>query len=382
MLSSQHLLGLVNDILDLSRIEAGETRVARRDAWTGGAVYAALELVRPQAAVRGVRLIDAGPAEGVPYVGDEDRVRQILVNLLSNAVKFTAEGGKVTVACGWLVEPPAGDPFPDLRGSGPWVCVTVADTGIGIPAEEQDRIFEPFHQVDRGHTRTTGGTGLGLAISRQLARLMGGDLTVESTPGAGSTFTLRLPAVRREDSGQETAWERGARSEHEAAALRTPGLGELGELLRDAINEILTAYSHRLRSDAAMPNAHAMRPPELEDHQLSLLGDLAQSLVIVGEGGAEGAEGADLLRDGSAIQRTIADRHGARRHAQGWDEAEVRRDHQILREEVERAVLARTGRASAEGDAALTVLLRLIDRAEAISVAAWRRAAAAPNAGG
>ena len=119
--------------------------------------------------------------------------------------------------------------------------------------------------------------------------------------------------------------------------------------------------------------------PELEDHQLSLLGDFAQSLVIVGEGAAEGA---DLLRDGSAIQRTIADRHGARRHAQGWDEAAVRRDHQILREEVERAVLERMGGASAEADAALTVLLRLIDRAEAISVAAWRRAAAAPMAGG
>jgi len=379
-LSSQHLLGLVNDVLDLSRIEAGETRVARRDAWTGTAVYAALELVRPQAAARGVRLIDAGPAEqGVPYIGDEDRVRQILVNLLSNAVKFTAEGGTVTVTCDWLAETPAADPLRDLHGSGPWVCVTVADTGIGIAPEEHDRIFEPFHQVDRGHTRTAGGTGLGLAISRQLARLMGGDLTVESAPGAGSTFTLRLPAARRSDSGRaETARERGVRSKREAAGLRTPGLGELGEVLRDAVNEILTAYSHRLRADPAMPNARVMRPPELEDHQLSLLGDFAQSLVIVGEGGAEGA---DLLRDGSAIQRTIADRHGARRHAQGWDEVAVRRDHQILREEVERAVLGRTGRASAEGDAALTVLLRLIDRAEAISVAAWRRAAAAPNAG-
>ena len=380
-LSSQHLLGLVNDVLDLSRIEAGETRVARRDAWTGSAVHAALELVRPQAAIRGVRLVDAGPSEqGLPYVGDEDRVRQILVNLLSNAVKFTAAGGTVTITCDWLAETPqSADPLQDPDVSGPWATVRVEDTGIGIAPEEQDRIFEPFHQVDRGHTRTAGGTGLGLAISRQLARLMGGDLTVESTPGAGSAFTLRLPAARHDNGGQsETARERGARAEREAAALRTPGLGELGEVLRDAVNDVLAAYSDRLRADAAVPNARAMRRPELEDHQLSLLGDLAQSLVIVGEGGAEGAE---LLRDGSAIQRTIADRHGARRHAQAWDEAAVRRDHQILREEVERAVLGRTGRASAEADVALTVLLRLIDRAEAISVAAWRRAAAAPNAG-
>ena len=379
-LSSQHLLGLVNDVLDLSRIEAGETRVARRNTWTGPAVHAALELVRPQAAVRGVRLVDAGPAEeGLPYVGDEDRVRQILVNLLSNAVKFTAPGGTVTVTCDWLAEPPpAADPLPDLPGAGPWVSVRVADTGIGITPEEQDRIFEPFHQVDRGHTRTAGGTGLGLAISRQLARLMGGDLTVESTPGAGSTFTLRLPAVRRDDGGQaETALERGARSEREAAALRTPGLDELGELIRDAVDEILSAYSDRLRTDPATPGARSLRRPELEDHQLSLLGDFAQSLVLVGGGGAEGA---DLLRDGSAIQRAIADRHGARRHAQGWDEAAVRRDQHILREEIERAVRERKGRASPDGDAALTVLLRLIDRAEAISIAAWRRAAAASKA--
>jgi signal transduction histidine kinase len=380
-LSSQHLLGLVNDVLDLSRIEAGETRVARRDAWTGSAVHAALELVRPQAAVRGVRLVDAGPTErGLPYVGDEDRVRQILVNLLSNAVKFTAERGTVTVTCNWLAETSrSADPLRDLDGGGPWVSVRVEDTGIGIPPEEQDRIFEPFHQVDRGHTRTAGGTGLGLAISRQLARLMGGDLTVESTPGVGSAFTLRLPAARRDDGGQaETAGERGARSEREAAALRTPGLSELGDVLRDAVDEILAAYSDRLRADPAAPNARALSRPELEDHQLSLLGDFAQSLVLAAKGGAEGA---DLLRDGSTIQRAIADRHGARRHAQGWDEAAVRRDHEILREEVERAVRERMGRASADGDAALTVLLRFIDRAEAISVAAWRRAAAAPKTG-
>ena len=169
------------------------------------------------------------------------------------------------------------------------------------------------------------------------------------------------------------------RSERDAAALRTPGLGELGEVLRDAVDEILTAYADRLRADPAAPNAPTMSRAELEDHQLSLLGDFAQSLILTTEGGAEGA---DLLRDGSAIQRAIADRHGARRHAQGWDEAAVRRDHQILREEVERVVRERMGRKNADGDAALTVLLRFIDRAEAISVAAWRRAAAAPKAGG
>ena len=380
-ISSQHLLGLVNDVLDLSRIEADETHVARRDAWTGAAVHAALELVRPQAIARGVKLIDAGTADqGLPYVGDEDRVRQILVNLLSNAVKFTARGGTITVTCEWASEaPPPPGPNREAPGPGPWVCVRVADTGMGIPSEERDRIFEPFHQVERGHTRTAPGTGLGLAISRRLARLMGGDLTVESAPGAGSTFTLRLPAARRDDAGQtETAEQRGVRAERALEALRTPGLEEVGELLRGAVDQILEGYADRLRRDPATTGAHTMRRPELEDHQLSLLGDLAQSLVLIG---GVGPEGTDILRDGSAIQRTISERHGARRYAQGWDEAAVCRDHQILREEVERTVRRLLVGPSPDGNAALTVLLRLIDRAEGISVAAWRRAAAAPKPG-
>ena len=112
----------------------------------------------------------------------------------------------------------------------------------------------------------------------------------------------------------ETAAERGVRAERELEALRTPGLAEIGEVLREAIDEILEAYAERLRADSAIPGARTMRRPELEDHQLSLLGDFAQSLVLIGGVGAEGAE---ILRDGSAIERTISERHGARRHAAG-----------------------------------------------------------------
>jgi hypothetical protein len=115
-----------------------------------------------------------------------------------------------------------------------------------------------------------------------------------------------------------------------------------------------------------------MRRIQLEDHAVSFCADVAQSLVIVGDAGPEAAE---LLKDGSAIQRAIAEAHGVRRHAQGFDEAAVQRDHAILREEVERAVRGRLRPGSADVDAAVRVLMGLVDRAEAISVRAWRRAA-------
>ena len=148
--SSEHLLGLVNDVLDLSKIEAGETRVTLRDARTGDETRAALDVVAPAASVRDVHLVDACDEGGIAYVGDEARVRQILVNLLSNAVRFTPAGGTITMACEQTSRSPGSG---RLDGGGPWAVVRVEDTGIGIPPEEQERIFEPFHQVDREHTR-------------------------------------------------------------------------------------------------------------------------------------------------------------------------------------------------------------------------------------
>lgn len=188
--AARHLLTLVNDVLDLAKIESGGLAVDIGTTGIAAAADAAVALVKPLAAEQEVRLVAAqGPA--VRYRGDHERVVQILVNLLSNAVKFTDAGGQVELAWDRSGEPPAGA---RLDGQGPWLVVRVTDTGIGIPAELLEEVFEPFRQVhQRGRGR--GGTGLGLAISRELARLMHGDLTVRSRLGAGSTFSLWLPAA-------------------------------------------------------------------------------------------------------------------------------------------------------------------------------------------
>jgi signal transduction histidine kinase len=364
--SSEHLLGLVNDVLDLSKIEAGGMRVARNESLTGVATRAAIDLVEPAATARGVQLVDGRPI-GVPYIGDEHRVRQILVNLLSNAVKFSARGAIVSVDCGLQSEPPPGT---ELRGAGPWAYIHVEDTGVGISREEQSRIFQPFHQVESGHTRKQGGTGLGLAISRQLAQLMGGDLTVESTPGVGSIFTLWLPSPEHYDPAapDDPILRASAEAERAARTARASALNHLGELINESIAEILTSYRESLRADPEIPLAREMRAVMLEDHAVSLLADLAQSLIIAA---GSGSQAADLLRDGTAIQRAIAESHGARRYAQGWDEASVRRDHTIFRRELRRIL---TEKSQDEGaDDAMRVLSALNERVEAISLRSWRR---------
>ena len=197
--SSDHLLGLVNDVLDLAKVEAGQLTVEQAVAFAERAVEGAVALVLPQAEAKGVAMVDKGAgAPCVSYLGDTHRVRQILLNLLSNAVKFTAPGGSVEIACSASLDgpPPAADgerEGGDTDGVASWAAISVRDTGIGIAPRDLESVFAPFHQVDGGHTRAEGGTGLGLAISRRLARLMGGDLMVESSAGQGSTFTLWLP---------------------------------------------------------------------------------------------------------------------------------------------------------------------------------------------
>jgi signal transduction histidine kinase len=193
--STRHLLQLVNEILDLAKIESGTLRVDSGHGRVGLAVEAALDLVRTQAEVKRITLSDrCDGARTAHYRGDEDRVRQIVLNLLSNAVKFTEPGGTVSVSARVTTWPEYAEHATDTDRC---LAITVADSGIGIAAEHFDSIFEPFTQIETDgrnpYTRQQSGTGLGLPISRQLAALMGGALTVESSVGAGSRFTLWLP---------------------------------------------------------------------------------------------------------------------------------------------------------------------------------------------
>jgi signal transduction histidine kinase len=176
--SGKHLLTLINDILDLSKIEAGrmELDIARFDLHT--AMDNALTLVQGRAERHGIRLqTEFSPAVS-DYNGDERKFKQIVINLLSNAVKFTPEGGSVKLAAD--------------RVNGAY-SISVSDTGIGIAPEDQEKIFEEFKQVGSDYARKAEGTGLGLTLTRKLVELHGGRISVESEPGRGSKFTFTLP---------------------------------------------------------------------------------------------------------------------------------------------------------------------------------------------
>ena len=187
--SGDALLAVINDILDFSKIEAGRVELEHRPLVLRDCVESALELVSASAAAKGLEvacLVDPGAPAAI--LGDSTRLGQILVNLLTNAVKFTEQGEVVlTVESKAAAE---ADEVADLHR----LHFTVRDTGIGIPADRIDRLFDSFSQVDASTTRRYGGTGLGLAISRHLCELMGGEMWAESEPGNGSAFHFTLPA--------------------------------------------------------------------------------------------------------------------------------------------------------------------------------------------
>ncbi len=353
--SSRHLLGLVNDVLDLSKVEAGRMAVTRDHADAALAAADAMALVLPQADAKGIAVDDRVPPGGpFVYLGDGDRVRQILVNLLSNAVKFTGPGGRVTLTAD-LASAAAIEAR--LAGTGPWVCVRVADTGCGIAPDQVEAVFRPFVQADAGHTKTQAGTGLGLTISREFARLMGGDLTVRSRLGEGATFTLWLPA----------AASPGAAAPNDEAGRE---VAQAGEALVSAVESVLDTFVARMRVDDAVPAAAGVSRVELEDHLAALLADLGQDLVILGEKGGD----VDLLRDGSDLRNLLADRHGRQRARLGWTEAALRREYDILRDEATAAVRRPLPPGSPAADAAVAALGRLLDDVEGVSLAGMHSA--------
>src|SRR6185312_7425012 len=180
MKSQRHLLRLINEVLNLARIEAGHVQYQREIVGLRDIVETVLPMVEPQLAARHLTCEVVVPPEIVADA-DRDKVQQIVLNLLSNATKFTPADGRVSI-----------DGFLDRVGR-PLVYLRVRDNGIGIARSRLGQVFEPFVQVDTSLTRRAQGSGLGLAISRDLARGMGGDLRARSDEGKGASFTLSLP---------------------------------------------------------------------------------------------------------------------------------------------------------------------------------------------
>ena len=184
--NSRRLLELIDDLIDISRIESDRLRLRPEPVELAGILGWVVEEMRPDAGAKGISLTLRPDPANVIVEADRERLAEIARNLISNAIKFSRSGGSVDVTSAIEAGPRGHDPE--------IVRVDVADTGIGIPAGEQERIFEKFHRL-AGPEQP--GTGLGLAIARELARLHGGTLTVESTLGLGSRFSLRIPLARR-----------------------------------------------------------------------------------------------------------------------------------------------------------------------------------------
>jgi signal transduction histidine kinase len=176
--NQQHLLALIDDVLSFARIEAGSTPISTRPVRVCDALDSLESVLRPDLVRRDVTFVWSGCDEKLVVLADPIKLRQILLNVLGNAIKFTPRHGRVELSA--------------FR-SGDTGQIKVSDTGIGISADMIDRVFEPFFQVHTGTTREFSGVGLGLAIARDFARAMGGEITVQSKPGAGSVFTIEIP---------------------------------------------------------------------------------------------------------------------------------------------------------------------------------------------
>jgi GAF domain-containing protein/CheY-like chemotaxis protein len=197
--AARHLLALINDILDLSKIEAGRMELQLEPFALAPLIDNVVKTIEPLIAKNANQVVvQCDPAIGTLHA-DQMRLRQALLNLLSNANKFT-DHGTVTIHA-WQGQEDGRD----------WITMAVADTGIGMTPEQMGRLFQEFSQADASTTRKYGGTGLGLAISKRFCQMMGGDITVESNPGKGSTFTIRLPRQAQSDQALVTEARQGAR---------------------------------------------------------------------------------------------------------------------------------------------------------------------------
>jgi signal transduction histidine kinase len=184
--SGRHLLGLINDILDLSKVEAGRMELIEDTVDFGATIRSAIGMLQDQAEKAGVQLACAVPKRPIAVRADSQRLRQVVLNLVSNAVKFTDAGGRVTAEITIDAE------------SRP--TLSIEDTGIGIAAEDLPRVMEVFGQVQTQLNRTRSGTGIGLPLTKRLVEMHGGTLDLSSQPGVGTTVTVRFPASRLLDA--------------------------------------------------------------------------------------------------------------------------------------------------------------------------------------
>jgi len=283
--NGEHLLLLINDILDLSKIEAGKLELVPGRCSIPSVVAEIVSLMRVRAQQNGISL-DAEYAGEVPetVLADEARVRQIVLNLVGNAVKFTRKGG-VRIVTTFL---------PEWRGGEPGLRIDVIDTGIGIAPNDLERLCQPFTQVDSSPSRRHSGTGLGLAISRRLAELMAGELSIESSVGEGSTFTLTIPAGPLDGVEMLKDPSEVMLDAHRAEELLAPALQSLSgvhvllaedgpdnrrlvsTVLRKAGAAVRAAENGRLAADAALAEPFDvilmdMQMPEMDGYDASTL---------------------------------------------------------------------------------------------------------------
>ncbi|MFL5561029.1 MAG: sensor histidine kinase [Gemmatimonadaceae bacterium] len=369
--ASSRLLALISDVLDLAKLDAGRLVLARERASASSVVNDAVRAVQLLADDRGVRI--AAHSEADPeFIADRRRVEQIVRQLLSNAVRFSEKGSEVTVLATRFQAP---NGAVGANGSAScWCSIRVEDSGRGISERDMDSIFQPFTQVDGTLTRAEEGTGLGLTIVRRLARLMGGDLSVTSRLGAGSVFTLWLPAPALLAEGATTEC---AIRERRGLTRSARGLVDVAEAMLADLDGLIDRFVQRLRTDPQVATVAArMDRHVLEDHSTSFLADIAQSLIVI-EGA--GGEPAQLMRDAADIQLLIADRHGAYRQRAGWTEHELEREYDLLLEsidEVVRTALPATAEFPPDSiDAGLALVRRFVERAREQGRTGYRRAA-------
>lgn len=295
--SAQQLLGLINDILDLSKLESGKMEVQRETVEVDGLLHFAERMFKPLADQKGLEfVIEKGGDLPATFESDSQRILQVMNNLLSNAIKFT-EKGRITLNVSLAGE-----------GNGPagrLLAISVKDTGIGIPAEKQAIIFEAFQQADGTTSRKYGGTGLGLSISRHIAELLGGAVTVESREGEGSTFTLLLPLDRSDplavSAYPDVEAAAGLMKPPEEDIEAVPGLADATVLVID--DEVRNVYAL-----IALLEAHRLNVLYAENVQtgLAYLSHRPDIGLVLMDGIIAGRDAREVIRD----VRAQSDRDG------------------------------------------------------------------------